>query len=82
MKMTKKVIITGIIAIMTLLMLAVTSKAATVKVTGEVLNIRKSASTSSEVIAMISEGVECELLGEEGDWYKNIQAILANNMLN
>ena len=70
MKMTKKVIITGIIAIMTLLMLAVTSKAATVKVTGEVLNIRKSASTSSEVIAMISEGVECELLGEEGDWYK------------
>ena len=70
MKMTKKVIITGILATIAFMTLTIASKAATVKVTGEVLNIRKSASTSSEVIAMLSEGVECELLGEEGDWYK------------
>ena len=46
------------------------SNAATVRVTGEVLNIRREPSTSSDVIAMLSEGVECELLGEEGDFYQ------------
>lgn len=45
------------------------SNAATVRVTGEVLNIRREANTSSDVVAMLSEGVECELLGEEGDFY-------------
>lgn len=46
------------------------SNAATVKVTGDTLNVRREASTSSDVIAMLSKDVECELLGEEGDFYK------------
>lgn len=46
------------------------SNATTVRVTGDTLNVRKEASTSSDVIAMLSKDVECELLGEEGDFYK------------
>lgn len=46
------------------------SNATTVRVTGDTLNVRREASTSSDVIAMLSKDVECELLGEEGDFYK------------
>ncbi len=70
MKNLKNVLLTGTITLATLLTMTVTSKAATVKVTGEVVNIRKEASTSSKVVAMLSENVECEYLGEEGNWYK------------
>lgn len=70
MKILKKVVLTGALTTIALMTLTITAKAATVKVTGEVVNIRKSASTSSDVVAMLSEGIECEYLGEEGDWYK------------
>lgn len=70
MKDLKKVLLTGTITIATLLTMSISSKAATVKVTGDVINIRKEASTDSSVIAMLSKDVECEYLGEEGDWYK------------
>lgn len=66
----KKLAITGVLTIVTMLTITATSKAATVKVTGDTLNIRKSPSTSSDVIAMLFKGVECELLQEEGEWYK------------
>lgn len=69
MKTLYKVIIMIAIFIATLAIFTI-SKAATVKVTGETLNVRESASTSANIIAMLSEGVECELLGEEGDFYK------------
>lgn len=69
MKTLKKVIL--MVAIfLAVLIISNVSNAATVKVTGETLNVRKEASTSSDVIAMLSKDIECELLGEEGDFYK------------
>lgn len=69
MKTLKKVLL------MVLIFIAVVgisniSKATTVRVTGDTLNVRREASTSSDVIAMLSKDVECELLGEEGDFYR------------
>ena len=69
MKTLKKVLLMAVI-FMSILFITTISKAATVVVTGDTLNIRESASTSSNVIAMLSKGVECELLGEEGDFYR------------
>ena len=45
-------------------------KAVTVEVTTETLNLRKEPSTDSDIVALISIGDECEVLGEEGDWYQ------------
>ena len=71
MKNLRKISLTLILTLISILLLAVSSKAATkVKVTGDVLNIRKGPSTSTKVVAMLFKGVECELLEEEGDWYK------------
>lgn len=71
MKNLRKISLMLILTIVSILLLAVSSKATTkVKVTGDVLNIRKGPSTSTKVVAMLSKGVECELLEEEGDWYK------------
>lgn len=71
MKNFRKISLMLILTVVSILLLAVSSKATTkVKVTGDVLNIRKGPSTSTKVVAMLSKGVECELLEEEGDWYK------------
>jgi len=70
MKILKKVILTVILAIFAILIMTCISKAATVKVTGDTLNIRKGPSTDTQIIAMLSKGVECEMLGEEDNWYK------------
>lgn len=71
MKNFKKILLTGTITLATLITMSITSNAAAkVKVTGDTINVRKGASTSTEVVAMLSKGVECEYLGEEGDWYK------------
>lgn len=45
-------------------------KATTVEITTETLNLRKEPSTNSDIVALISIGDECKVLGEEGDWYK------------
>ena len=70
MKPLKRVLLTGTLTILAIATMTITTKAVTVKITGEVLNVRKGPSTEEKVVAMLSEGVECELLGEEGDWYK------------
>lgn len=70
MKNFKKIMLTGALTLATVFTIQVVSNAATVKVTGEVVNIRKEASTDSKVVAQLSENVECEYLGEEGNWYK------------
>ncbi len=70
MKTLKQIALTVALTLITLLTMVATTKAATVKVTADTLNIRKSPSTSSNVIAMLSKDVECELLEESGDWYK------------
>ena len=71
MKNFKIILLMLILTLISILLLTIMSKAATkVKVTGDTLNIRKSPSTSAKVVAMLSKGVECELIEEDGDWYK------------
>lgn len=70
MKNLKKILLTGTITAIALFAMTITTNAATVKVTGDTLNIRKEPSTDAKVVAMISKGVECELIEEQGDWYK------------
>lgn len=45
-------------------------RGATIEITTETLNLRSKASTDSNIVAQISIGDECELLEEEGEWYK------------
>lgn len=71
MKNLKKISLILILTLISILLLVVNSKAATkVKVTGDTLNIRKGPSTSTKVVAMLFKGVECEVIEEDGDWYK------------
>ena len=70
MRSLKKLVLTGAVTGMAICTMTICSNAATVKVTAETLNVRKGPSTTAEVVAMLSEGVECELLGEEDNWYK------------
>ncbi|MCI9084726.1 MAG: SH3 domain-containing protein [Bacilli bacterium] len=70
MKSLKKMLLTGSLTVVTLLTISTYTNAATVKITGEVVNIRKEASTTSSVVARLSENVECEYIGEKGNWYQ------------
>lgn len=70
MRKLQRILSIGSLIIAMLLMLSITSNAATVKITGEVVNIRKEASTESSVVARLSENVECEYVGEKGNWYQ------------
>ena len=70
MSLIKKTICVLISVAIMLFIIASTVKAATVEITTETLNLRKEATTESDIVAQISIGEECELLGEEGDWYR------------
>ena len=70
MKLSKKVLIFLAILIFLLCTNNYMSKAATVKITTETLNLREKATTESDIIALLSEGEEYEVVGEEGDWYE------------
>ena len=70
MKTIKKVICIVLIAIITLALSLNVSKATTLKITTETLNLREKATTDSDIIVLMSEDEECELLDESGDWYK------------
>lgn len=71
MKVLKKALLIAILTVLSMLVITITSKAATiVKITGDTVNVRKGPSTDTKVVAMLSKGVECELLEEEEDWYK------------
>ncbi len=71
MKNFKKILITSILTAISILTIStISNSATTLKVTGDTLNIRKSPSTDSKVIAMLFKGVECDLLEDAGEWYK------------
>ena len=70
MRLTKKIALFIAIIITTLLINMNAVNATTLEVTTETLNLRKEASTESNIVALISEGEECEVIGEEGDWYE------------
>ena len=70
MKLSKKILCMIAIIISTMLISINIAKAATVEITTETLNLRREPSTDSDIVAQISIGEECELLGEEGEWYQ------------
>lgn len=70
MKNFRKVLCTVILILITLFTVSTYTNATTVKITGEVVNIRKEASANSSVVARLSENVECEYIGEKGNWYQ------------
>ena len=71
MKNFKKLLLTGTFTAVTLFAMSITANAATtIKVTADTLNIRKGPSIDTQVVAMLSKGVECEVIGEEGNWYQ------------
>ena len=70
MNLIKKIIVATSILLMIIFFQINISKAATVEITTETLNLRKEASTDSDIVALISEGDECEVLADEGDWYR------------
>lgn len=71
MKIVKKIVYIIIFVIASLVMYSTIVKAATtITVATETLNLRKEASTSSDIVATLSEGLKCELIREDGDWYK------------
>lgn len=70
MDLVKKILAIIVILILILLVHTNISKAATVEITTETLNLRKEPSTEADIVAQISIGDECELLGEDGNWYQ------------
>ena len=67
----KKVIYIILFVVTLLFASSVSVKATkTLKVTADTLNIRKSASTNATVLSQLSKGDICELIEEDGDWYK------------
>lgn len=70
MKNFGKTVFIVVMVLFIVLAISTNSKAATVKITGEVVNIRKEASTNASIVARLSENVECEYIGEKGNWYQ------------
>ena len=70
MKIFKMTILMVLIILFTMFFTTSISKATTVEVTTDNLNFRREASTDSEVIMAFQTGYKCELIAEEGNWYK------------
>lgn len=70
MRLTKKIVLTIAIMIITMLISTSTANATTVEITTETLNLRENASTDSDIVAQISQGETCNVISEEGDWYE------------
>ena len=70
MGILKKIFYTTISIFAFVILFANISKADTVRVTTETLNLREEPSTDSDIIALISIGEECKVISDEGDWYK------------
>ncbi len=70
MSSIKRTLFIVIFAVIILFIGIIIAQAKTVEITTETLNLRKEATTDSDIVALISIGDECEVLGEKGDWYK------------
>lgn len=69
MNITKKVVI-AVAVLISVLFIANKAYATTGTVTAESLNLRESASKSSDVITTIKRNQEVEILSKDGEWYK------------
>lgn len=71
MKILKKVVYMITFIMLVLIMSSTIIKATTtITVTADTLNLRKKASTSSDIVTLLSKGDSCELIEEYGEWYK------------
>ena len=71
MKLFKRIICIAIVTLLSLVIYSTIVKASTtLKVTADTLNLRQKASTSSDILTLLSKGDTCELIEEDGDWYK------------
>ena len=70
MNLIKKAIYGLIVIILALLVFSGIVKATEVEITGDIINLRQEASTDSTIIIQIAKGEKCELLEEEGNWYR------------
>ena len=70
MNLIKKAIYGLLVIIIALLVFSGIVKATEVEITGDIINLRQEASTDSTIIIQIAKGEKCELLEEEGNWYR------------
>lgn len=70
MNLIKKAIYGLTVIIIALLVFSGIVKATEVEITGDIINLRQEASTDSTIIIQIAKGEKCELLEEEGNWYR------------
>ena len=70
MNLIKKAIYGLLVIIIALLIFSGIVKATEVEITGDIINLRQEASTDSTIIIQIAKGEKCELLEEEGNWYR------------
>ena len=72
MKIIRKVIYIVAVAMIGIFIYTTNVKATstTLQVTADTLNLREKASTSSDIVTLLSKGEKCELIEEKGDWYK------------
>lgn len=71
MKIMRKVIYIVAVAMISIFIYTTNVKATTtLQVTADTLNLREKASTSSDIVTLLSKGEKCELIEESGDWYK------------
>jgi len=61
----KTAIISGVFVMLSTMSVSAASRAA---ITGDVVNVRKEASTSSAIIAKVEKGKEFKLIAADGDW--------------
>ena len=70
MNLIKKAIYGLTVIIIALLVFSGIVKATEVEITGDIINLRQEASTDSTIIIQIAKGEKCELIEEEGNWYR------------
>lgn len=70
MNLIKKAIYGLTVIIIALLIFSGIVKATEVEITGDIINLRQEASTDSTIIIQIAKGEKCELIEEEGNWYR------------
>ena len=70
MNLIKKAIYGLLVIIIALLVFSGIVKATEVEITGDIINLRQEASTDSTIIIQIAKGEKCELIEEEGNWYR------------
>lgn len=70
MNLIKKTIYGLTVIIIALLVFSGIVKATEVEITGDIINLRQEASTDSTIIIQIAKGEKCELIEEEGNWYR------------